>query len=147
MSSILQSVMYNPHKLQWLDLSYNYLVKINDEIPKFTQLKTLHLNNNYIFSLEEVVKLQNLEHLRSVKLYGNPIEQIKGYRMYCLGILMGLYMSLAKFDSVIVTRKEKDAVYVWNQRLFSGNSVRLRKLDVEKPAKPPKEEEEEGLEA
>jgi len=36
LSSILQSVMYAPHKLQWLDLSYNYLTKINDEIPKFT---------------------------------------------------------------------------------------------------------------
>jgi len=36
LTSILQSVMYSPHKLQWLDLSYNYLVKINDEIPKFT---------------------------------------------------------------------------------------------------------------
>lgn len=142
LSGILESVMYAPHKLQWLDLSYNYLVKINDEIPKFTQLKTLHMNNNYIYSLEEVVKLQQLEHLRSIKLYGNPIEQIKGYRLYVLGILLGLYNSLTKMDSVIITKKEKDGVYVWNQRLFTGNSMRLRRLDVEKPAKPPKEEEE-----
>jgi hypothetical protein len=67
--------------------------------------------------------------------------------MYCLGILMGINVSLTKFDSVIITRKEKDAVYVWNQRLFTSNSMRLKKLDVEKPAKPPKEEEEEGLDA
>lgn len=133
--------------MQWLDLSYNYLIKINDEIPKFTQLKTLNLNNNYIYSLEEVVKLQHLEHLRSIKLYGNPIEQIKGYRLYVLGILMGRYDSLRKMDSVIVTRKERDGIYVWNQRLYKGLSMKLRKLDVEKPAKPPKEEEEEGIDA
>jgi len=90
-----------------------------------------------------VVKLQTLEHLRSIKLYGNPTEQIKGYRMYVLGILMGMHESLRKMDSVIVTRKERDGVYVWNQRLFTGNSFRLRRLDVEKPAKPPKEEEDE----
>ena len=107
----------------------------------------MHLNNNFIYSLDEIVKLQRLEHLRSIKMYGNPIEQINGYRMYSLGILMGLNVELRKMDSVMITRKESDAVYVWNARLNSGNSQRLKKLDVEKPNKPPKEEEEEGLDA
>lgn len=57
LSSILDSVMYNHQSLQWLDLSYNYLININDEILQFPHLKTLCLNNNYIYSLEEVVKL------------------------------------------------------------------------------------------
>lgn len=76
-----------------------------------------------------------------------PLSRSRATECTASGILMGIHMSLAKFDSVIVTRKEKDAVYVWNQRLFTSNSMRLKKLDVEKPAKPPKEEEEEGLEA
>jgi hypothetical protein len=88
------------------------------------------MNNNYISSLEEVIKLQQMEHLRSIKLYGNPIEQIKGYRMYVLGILLGYWDSLRKMDSVLVTRKERDGVYVWNQRLNKGLSMRLRKLDI-----------------
>lgn len=34
-------VLYEPDRLQWLNLSYNYLVTIDDEITKFDQLKTL----------------------------------------------------------------------------------------------------------
>ena len=30
--NILDFVMYNPSKLEWLDLSYNYLEKIEDEV-------------------------------------------------------------------------------------------------------------------
>jgi len=36
LNNILESVMFSPRNLQWLDLSYNYLVKINEEIPMFT---------------------------------------------------------------------------------------------------------------
>lgn len=34
--SILDFVMWNPEKLEWLDLSYNYIQEIEPEILKFT---------------------------------------------------------------------------------------------------------------
>jgi Leucine-rich repeat (LRR) protein len=50
--------MYNPENLEWLDLSYNYLEKIEKEIPEmFPNLKTLYLHGNYISNLDEVKKL------------------------------------------------------------------------------------------
>ena len=36
-------VLYDVEKLQWLNLSYNYLTKIQDDILNFTNLKTLQL--------------------------------------------------------------------------------------------------------
>lgn len=75
----LGTVMWNHEKLQWIDLSYNYLTKIEDEILKFTQLKTLYLHGNYIWEMNEVAKLGKLEHLRVLTLHGNEIEQIPKY--------------------------------------------------------------------
>ena len=56
--SILDNyVLYEPHKLQWLNLSYNYLEKIDEEILKFSSLKSLQLQGNFIADIEEVRKL------------------------------------------------------------------------------------------
>ena len=52
--------MWNPQNLEWLDLSYNYLERIEPEILNFPNLKTLYLHGNYISNLEEVRKLQDL---------------------------------------------------------------------------------------
>ena len=38
-----ESVLYDIEKLQWLNLSYNYLVKIDADISEFVNLKTLQL--------------------------------------------------------------------------------------------------------
>lgn len=60
LSSVLQEVMWTTNHLVWLDLSYNYLVNIEDEILKFPQLTTLYLQCNYIKNLEETRKLAQL---------------------------------------------------------------------------------------
>jgi Leucine-rich repeat (LRR) protein len=52
--------MWEPSRLEWLDLSYNFLVKIEPEILEFPNLKTLYLHGNFIASLEEVRKLQDM---------------------------------------------------------------------------------------
>ena len=60
---ILENVMYSPEKLEWLDISYNYLEKIDDEILNFPNLKTFYFHGNYLAKLDEVKKLQDLPHL------------------------------------------------------------------------------------
>ena len=55
--SILDSVMYSPDKLEWLDISYNYLERIEDEVLNFYNLKTFYFHGNYLSRLDEVKKL------------------------------------------------------------------------------------------
>jgi Leucine-rich repeat (LRR) protein len=66
--------MWNPERLEWLDLSYNYMEKVDPEILMFPNLKTLYLHGNYISSLEEVKKLSELQCLQTLNLFGNFIE-------------------------------------------------------------------------
>ena len=87
MAEVLDAVMYHSKNLLWLDLSYNYLTTIDEDILEFPELKTLYLHGNYIQNLDQTKKLQNFQDLQSLTLYSNPIEQIKGYRMYVLGVM------------------------------------------------------------
>ena len=53
----LNFVMWYPERLEWLDLSYNYLERIDPELLEFPYLKSLYLHGNYISNLDEVRKL------------------------------------------------------------------------------------------
>lgn len=77
-------------------------------------------------------------------LYGNFVEQIKGYRLYVLGIMYEKYEALKKLDSVLITRKEFDNVIVWNERLYASKRTKLRRLQPENVKKPPEKKEEEA---
>lgn len=118
----------NPYNLIWLNLSYNYLVKIEDEILNFPLLRTLNLNGNYISDLEEVRKLGNLSELRNLTLNSNPFEEIEGYRMYVIGLMFAKYETLRKLDNVYITTAEHDSAIVWNEHLYKENKNKLKKL-------------------
>ena len=75
---------------------------------------------------------------------GNPIEEIKGYRLYVLGIMFSKAETLKKLDSVIISNNEFDNVIVWNERLFKGMKEKMRKLRPADPKKPPAKEEDEN---
>ncbi len=77
-------------------------------------------------------------------LYGNSIEQIKGYRYYVLGIMYEMHETLKKLDNVLITRKEFDGVIVWNERLYATKRQKLRKLKIDNPKQVPKKQEEEN---
>lgn len=79
-------------------------------------------------------------------MYGNPIETIKNYRLWLLGVMYTRNENLRKLDQVIVTNREFDKVLVWKERINQNQSKRLKQLKpvVErKPPAPPKSEEEE----
>ncbi len=143
----LQYVMWRPENLEWLDLSYNYLATIDKELLAFPNLKTLYMHGNYISNLEEVRKLQDLPGLQILTLYGNSIEQIKGYRLWVLGMLYEKHETLKKFDNVLITRKEFDGVIVWNERLFETKRTKLRKMKPDNIKQVPKKQEEENKQA
>ena len=80
----------------------------------------------------------------TLSLFGNPIEQIKGYRLYVLGVMFKNYETLKKLDSVVITRKEFDGVIVWNEMLFANQTKKLKKLKPENAKRPPEKVEEEN---
>jgi hypothetical protein len=139
--STLELVMNFPSKLKFLDLSFNYLTTIDSEILNFMELKTLYLHGNYIYQLEEVKKLSEFPNILTLTLHGNPLEQITGYRNYVLGIMFSKNQSLKKMDSVVVTRKEKEGCFVWNQ-ILNQQKKSFPKLDTNKIKKPPMKEED-----
>jgi Leucine-rich repeat (LRR) protein len=140
-------VMYRPANLEWLDLSYNYLQNIDIELLEFPNLKTIYLHGNYISNLDEVRKLQDLPTLQIMTLYGNFIEQIKGYRLWVLGMMYEKHETLKKFDNVLITRKEFDNVIVWNERLFQSKREKLKRLKPANVKEVPKKQEEENKQA
>ena len=136
--------MYNSKNLLWLDLSYNFLTTIDDDLLDFPELKTLYLHGNYIANLEQTKKLQGFEDLQSLTLYGNAIEQIKGYRMYVLGVMYANNnQNLRRLDQVLVTNREYDNVLVWQERLYPKNFNKLRKLVPANAKLPPEPKVEE----
>lgn len=145
LSNVLEDVMWNHQQLQWIDLSYNYLETIEEELIKtFPHLKTLYLHGNFIANLDETKKLGRLKNLTSLTLYGNPIEQISGYRMWVLGVLYDQNDTLKKLDQVLVTAKEFDAVCVWNETINASQSSKLKKLKPQNAKKPPAPKQDES---
>ena len=132
--------------LLWLDLSYNYLEAIEEDLLQLPNLQTLYMHGNYIANLEETKKLSGFENLQSLTLYGNPIETIKNYRLWVLGVMYTRNENLRKLDQVVVTNREFDKVLVWKERIFAQKSKRLKTLKpdvLKQPPAPPKTEEEE----
>ena len=139
MAETLEAVMWHSKNLLWLDLSYNFLTTIDEDLLEFPELKTLYLHGNYISNLEQTKKLQQFVDLQSLTLYGNAIEQIKGYRMYVLGVMYANdNQNLRRLDQVLVTNREYDNVLVWQERLYPKNFNKLKKL-VPANYKPPPE--------
>lgn len=130
-----------PNRLVWINLSFNFLTKIDADILNFPSLKQLNMHGNFIADFEEVKKLQDIGTLQTLSLNGNPIEEVKGYRMYVLGVLYNKFETLKKLDGVIVSRQEFDNHIVWKERLkpqiFKNDLGKLRKLKVDNPTPPP----------
>lgn len=115
--TVLESVMWTTNRIKWLDLSYQYLTQIEDEILNFPELQTLYLHGNFVYQMAEVEKLAMIPKLRVLTLHGNQIEQIPGYRLYVIGLIMERNKYFKKFDTVLITKRERDNVVVWNERL------------------------------
>jgi Leucine-rich repeat (LRR) protein len=95
-------------KLLWIDLSFNMISKIPDDLSQiFPNLTTLYLHANQISKLSELKKLGTLTKLKSLSVYGNPVEENKHYRNY----VMYVCSKLSQFDMSPVTKSELQKVY------------------------------------
>lgn len=106
----LDFVMDNPlQNLQWIDVSFNQLRRIDPTLLQFQQLKALYLHSNQIKSLPSVEMLRKLPQLISLTANGNPIESSPVYRVYVVGALE----NLRTLDHSTITMDEKRGGKSW----------------------------------
>lgn len=109
-AQFLTDVLASPQELYWLDLSFNYLIKIDEIILTFPNIKILYLHGNAIEDAKEIDKLAQLPHLISITLHGNPVESDPGYRQRVLSKLPNL--KALDFSRITKADREKSQVYV-----------------------------------
>jgi Leucine-rich repeat (LRR) protein len=59
--------------LQWLDLSHNYLEKLDYDFADFVHLRTLYLHCNFLYDLNDFTQLSNHANLKTFMIHGNPL--------------------------------------------------------------------------
>jgi Leucine rich repeat len=84
---VIEQVMYDPQRLEWLDISHNLLATVDEGLLSLVNLKSLYLHANKICAFKEVDKLSALAKLQTITLHANPIaKSLLLYRQYCLGM-------------------------------------------------------------
>ena len=98
-------VIENPEDIGWLDLSFNHITAISEDILEFPALKQISLHGNQISSFKDLEILRRLPNLKSITLYGNAIENYPNYR----STIIFMFPQLDKLDLAKVTEGEKDS--------------------------------------
>jgi len=106
-----------PEEIAWLDLSFNHIEEVTDDILEFPNLKMLYLHGNKISHLPQLSRLALLPNLYSLTLHGNPLETRTGYRASVLAMLP----YLRSLDFAKVTESERQP-----EREERGNRVTPR---------------------
>jgi hypothetical protein len=97
----------NSMNILWLDLSFNEFTRIPADFGRqFPNVSTIYLHANKISKLSEIKNLANFEQLRSLSLFGNPVEENKHYRNYVLYYCK----HLTQFDKSPVTKSQREKV-------------------------------------
>lgn len=101
------SSVFDTSKITWLDVSFNQIEKIHLSVfEAFPNITALYLQANGILRLSEIRKLQKFTFLKSLAIFGNPVEEHKHYRNYVLFFCK----SLTNFDMSPVTKSERKMV-------------------------------------
>jgi len=97
-------------KILWMDLSFNKIAKVSTDLAnKFPNVTTIYCHANQVAKLSEIKKFGLFKNLKSLSLYGCPVEENKHYRNYVLYCCPGL----TQFDSSPVTKSERKRAEIW----------------------------------
>lgn len=105
LENLVNKLLEEPSSLAWLDLSFNNISDIDDEITKFPNLKIFYMHGNAINDLNSIMKLRKLCKLRNLTLHGNPIESVPSYRGFVLAVLPQLVN--LDFAPVVAAERKK----------------------------------------
>ena len=104
-------------RILWIDVSFNRIISIMAGLEGFVpNLVTLYMHANQVSKISDIKRLTSLEGLKSVSLYGNPVEDHKHYRNYVLYHLK----HLTQFDMSPVTKSERQKVSYYAYTLSSA---------------------------
>ncbi|XP_029649653.1 leucine-rich repeat-containing protein 51 isoform X1 [Octopus sinensis] len=109
LKQIVFSLFLRPLQLSWLDLSFNLLTNVPEELNEFHCLQILYLHGNCLENLSEVEKFRPMTNLKKLTLHGNPIEKVKHYRVTVLTTVP----TLIEFDFSSVVKSERENAEVW----------------------------------
>ena len=108
------SATLDTSKILWLDLSFNQIKRLGTLAATFPNVTTIYLHANQISRLSELKKLSEFTQLKSLALYGNPVEEHRHYRNYVLYACP----NLTQFDMSPVTKSERQTVWLVGFREF-----------------------------
>ena len=54
LNTVLQGIMEKPRRLQWIDISHNYLVQLDYDFADFPRLKTFYIHCNFIADIGQL---------------------------------------------------------------------------------------------
>lgn len=100
-------------RVEWLDLSYNSLSDIEDDLLKFKGLKSLTLNCNSLSSFVSISRLSSLSNLRKLTLFGNEkLIEKDFYRFYIIDAIP----QLKSLDSNVITVEDRNLAVTFKPR-------------------------------
>ena len=86
MYSLVRLEIIDPNEVLWIDVSFNLLETVPSKafFQLFPNLTTIYLQANKISNLSSTKVFQQLLHLKTISLFGNPIEEMKHYQNFVL---------------------------------------------------------------
>jgi hypothetical protein len=100
----IDSCLSVPGEADFLDLSFNALTTVDEQIAKYTGITTLYLHGNRIKNLKDLRPLKALTELRKLTVHGNPVENVKNYRM----TIIAAFPKLKQLDFTPITTNDRD---------------------------------------
>jgi|TARA_B110000090_G_scaffold147787_1_gene162191 Leucine-rich repeat (LRR) protein len=119
----IDSCLSEPGEAEFLDLSFNALTTVDEQIGKYTGLTTLYLHGNQIKNLKDLRNLRALTDLRKLTLHGNPVENVKNYRMTIIAALP----KLKQLDFTPITSNDRDLAEKVANRKQRQRAIRMEK--------------------
>ena len=108
----IESSALTANKIMWIDLSFNQLRRIDDELAEhLPNLQTLYLHANQISRYSDIRRLSCFSQIKSLTLYGNPVEEQKHYR----NVVLYYFPKLTQLDFSVITAGEREKVASWAQ--------------------------------
>ncbi|KAH7827882.1 putative Leucine-rich repeat-containing protein [Monocercomonoides exilis] len=107
-----------------LDLSFNQIKHIENELLLFPKLRSLNLQSNLIYDWNDIAQLRDIPNLKTLVLFGNPIDQLKYYRILTVAALP----QLKTLDSTLISPRERDLASRW----FEMHRLKLKTVMKER---------------
>ena len=108
----LQASFLDSYKIMWVDLSFNKIKRIDENLSTHVpNIQTLYLHANQISRYSDIRRLSCFTQIKSLTLYGNPVEEQKHYR----NVVLYYFPNLTQLDFSVITAGERAKVESWAQ--------------------------------